>query len=110
MIVRITPVADRDLEVIGDFRAADNPARAISFLAELRKTCASLADYPNRYPIVPRLEQYGIEQYGIRKCSHGRYPICYRAWLTRLRSSVSSIARWIPMSFKARPSPAQAAS
>ncbi len=73
MIVRITPEAERDLESIGDFIAADNPARAISFLAELRKTCASLAEYPNRFPIVPRFERYDI-----RKCSHGRYLIYYR--------------------------------
>jgi toxin ParE1/3/4 len=36
MRVVISPLAERDLEAIGDYIAEDNPARALSFVAELR--------------------------------------------------------------------------
>ena len=36
MRVTISPLAERDLETIGDYIAADNPSRALSFIAELR--------------------------------------------------------------------------
>ncbi len=36
MRVSISPLAERDLEAIGDYIADDNPARAVSFVAELR--------------------------------------------------------------------------
>jgi toxin ParE1/3/4 len=55
-----SPRAEADLEQIGDYLARDNPARAISFLEELRAHCDDLAT-------------------GLRMAVHGRYLILFRA-------------------------------
>lgn len=73
MIVEITHEAERDLEEIGDFIARDNPVRALSFIQEMRASCLSLADMPERFPIVPRYEARGV-----RRRRHGAYLIFYR--------------------------------
>ena len=73
MIVHISAEAEHDLEAIGDYIARDNPARAISFLRELREQCRSLADMPQRVPLVPRYEAAGVRRRG-----HGNYLIFYR--------------------------------
>ncbi len=73
MIVHLTAEAEYDLETIGDYIARDNPARALSFLQELRSKCLGLADMPERFPLVPRYETAGI-----RRCVHGDYLIFYR--------------------------------
>jgi len=74
MIVRLTDEAERDLEAIGDHIARDNPERALSFIGELREACLGLADFPNRFPRVPRYETQGV-----RHRVHGDYLIFYRA-------------------------------
>jgi plasmid stabilization system protein ParE len=73
MIVHLSAEAEYDLEVIGDFIARDNPARALSFLRELRSKCLGLADMPERFPLVPRYEATGVRRRG-----HGDYLIFYR--------------------------------
>jgi toxin ParE1/3/4 len=73
MIVVITAEAEADLESIGDHTAKDNPARAASFIRELRGQCMELADIPHAFPLVPRYEHYGI-----RRRVHGNYLIFYR--------------------------------
>lgn len=73
MIVRLTDEAEQDLERIGDYIAADNPARAASFLGELRAACRELADFPRRFLPVPRYEAQGV-----RHRVHGNYLIFYR--------------------------------
>lgn len=73
MIVHLTAEAEFDLEAIGDFIARDNPSRALSFLRELREKCLSLADMPERFPLVPRYETAGV-----RRRVHGDYLIFYR--------------------------------
>ena len=73
MIVHISAEAEHDLEAIGDYIARDNPARAISFLRELREQCLGLADMPQRFPLVPRYEAAGVRRRG-----HGGYLIFYR--------------------------------
>lgn len=73
MIVRIAAEAERDLEAIGDRIAADNPARALSFVSELRDKCLGLADFPERFPRVSRYEALGV-----RHRVHGSYLIFYR--------------------------------
>lgn len=73
MIVRLSAEAERDLEDIGDHIARDNPARAVSFVQELRAACLGLAAFPERFPLVPR---YEIE--GVRHRVHGNYLIFYR--------------------------------
>lgn len=74
MIVRLTAEAERDLEAIGDYIARDNPARALSFIRELREACLGLADFPGRFPLVPRYEAEGV-----RYRVHGNYLIFYRS-------------------------------
>lgn len=73
MIVEITAEAEADLEAIGDYIARDNPARAVSFIHELGRSCMELADFPEAWPIVPRFEAKSI-----RRRVHGRYLIFYR--------------------------------
>jgi plasmid stabilization system protein ParE len=74
MIVRLSAEAERDLEDIAERIAADNPARAVSFVEELRAACLGLADFPDRFPLVPRYERHGIHHR-----VHGNYLIFYRA-------------------------------
>lgn len=74
MIVRLTDEAERDVEAIGDYIAQDNPETAASFIAKLRAKCLDLADFPNRFPLVPRHETQGV-----RHRVHGDYLIFYRA-------------------------------
>jgi toxin ParE1/3/4 len=73
MIVRILPVAQAELESIGDYIAADNPRRAISFVRELRDKCLGLADMAFAFPLVPRYEDRGV-----RHRVYGSYQIFYR--------------------------------
>jgi toxin ParE1/3/4 len=73
MIVIITGPAETDLEHIADYIAERNPARALTFVRELRDKCEALADAPRAYPLVPRYEQAGI-----RRRPHGDYLIFYR--------------------------------
>ena len=74
MIVHVSAEAERDLERIADHIARDNPARALGFLGELRAKCLDLADFPERFPLVPRYEKHGV-----RHRVHGNYLIFYRA-------------------------------
>ena len=68
-----TRPAEIDLEQIGDYIAADNPDRAVSFVREIVETGEALADMPRAFPLVPRLEHRGV-----RQRVHGRYLILYR--------------------------------
>jgi toxin ParE1/3/4 len=45
----IKPLAEQDIEVIGDYIARDNPARAVCFVGELREQCMRIADNPLGY-------------------------------------------------------------
>ena len=73
MIVGFTREAERDLERIADSIAADNPARAVSFIRDLRAYCLSLAEFPERYPLIERYATHGV-----RHRVHGNYLIFYR--------------------------------
>lgn len=73
MRVILTPDALADLDRIAEHIETDNPARAISFVEELREAARRLADLPQGYPLVPRYERYGI-----RRRSYRRYGILYR--------------------------------
>ncbi len=79
MRVIITPRALSDLEAIGDYIAAENPDRAVSFVGELRTRCLTLADNPDRFPLAERLAAKGV-----RKLSHGSYLIFYRVYPDRI--------------------------
>jgi plasmid stabilization system protein ParE len=73
MIVELTAEAGRDLKSIGDWIARDNPVRAGSFIDELLAACLDLAEFPERFPLVPRYERHGV-----RHRVHGNYLIFYR--------------------------------
>lgn len=73
MIVYLSAEAESDLEAIGDFIARDNPARAITFLGELRAKCLGLAEFPERFPLVQRYQMHGV-----RRRSHANYAIFYK--------------------------------
>jgi toxin ParE1/3/4 len=55
MIVVITEAAEADVEAIGDWIAADNPARALTFVLELCDRCRALADMPRAYRWFPAM-------------------------------------------------------
>jgi toxin ParE1/3/4 len=78
MRVEISPLAERDMESIGDYIAEDNPVRALSFVAELRTVCAKIARAPQSFRARPELGD------GIRSCAHGNYVIFFVATKTRL--------------------------
>ncbi len=73
MNVELVPKAQADLVAIGSYIAVDNPTRAESFVADILDTCATLADLPRAFPLVPRYEAHGV-----RRRNHGRYAIFYR--------------------------------
>ena len=73
MRVTVSPLAERDLEAIGDFVARDNPVRAVSFVAELREQCSIVARAPKAYRLRPELGET------IRSCAHGNYVIFFAA-------------------------------
>lgn len=70
---RLRPKAIEDLEAIGDFIAADNPARAISFIDDLLSVCSGIAERPNAHA---RRDDLAV---GLRQAVHGRYLILFTA-------------------------------
>ncbi len=56
MRLLFTPMAESDLESIGDYIASDNPHRAITFVRELRQQCQRIALNPSGYRMlrIPR--------------------------------------------------------
>ncbi|MBM3582184.1 MAG: type II toxin-antitoxin system RelE/ParE family toxin [Alphaproteobacteria bacterium] len=78
MRVTLSPLAERDLEAIGDYIAKDNPSRALSFIAELRARCATIAKAPRAYRARRELGE------GLRSCAHGDYVIFFAAAKGRL--------------------------
>lgn len=62
MKITLSTRAMRDLQTIRSYIEPDNPARAISFIEELRNTVKRLADLPRAFPLVPRYEQHGIRR------------------------------------------------
>jgi toxin ParE1/3/4 len=71
MKVVFSAQAEIDLEEIGDYIAADNPSRAVTFIQEIRTHCAKIAKSPLAYTARPELGE------GIRCCTHGRYLIFF---------------------------------
>lgn len=72
MRVRLTPVAEADLEGVGDRIAERNPARAVTFAQDMREHCLRIGEFPHAGPPRP---QWGE---GIRMAIHGRDVIVYR--------------------------------
>ncbi|MBV8209937.1 MAG: type II toxin-antitoxin system RelE/ParE family toxin [Burkholderiaceae bacterium] len=66
-----SPLAEADLEGIGDYIAADNPSRAVSFISEVRMHCERIERNPRAYRTRLELGK------GIRSCAHGNYLILF---------------------------------
>jgi len=66
--------ARQDLLDIGDHIARDNPARALTFVQELRATASELLRTPHAFPILPRYAHLGL-----RRRVHSNYLIFYRS-------------------------------
>jgi len=79
MKLGISPLAEHDLEAIGDWIAQDNPVRAVSFTEELYQQCLLIAETPEIYRERPELEQ------GVRSCAYGRYLVLFRVLDTEVR-------------------------
>jgi toxin ParE1/3/4 len=71
MRFRFSRRAEIDITEIGDFIARDNPARAVSFVRELRARCRQLTDFPEAAPVRPALGK------GVRMSVFGPYLIFY---------------------------------
>ena len=68
----VSPLAEQDIETIGDFIALDNPHRALTFIAELRSQCAKIAASPKTFRARPELGE------NIRSCAYGNYVIFFQ--------------------------------
>ncbi|MCL6408142.1 type II toxin-antitoxin system RelE/ParE family toxin [Dickeya dadantii] len=79
MNVSISPLAEQDIEAIGDYIAQDNPVRAVSFVESLYQQCILIGENPWLYRERPELGSR------IRSCTYGRYLILYGATETEVR-------------------------
>lgn len=68
----VSPLAEQDIETIGDFIALDNPRRALTFIAELRSQCARIATSPKTFRARPELGE------NILSCAYGNYVIFFQ--------------------------------
>jgi toxin ParE1/3/4 len=73
MRLEISPLAEADLEAVGDYIATDSPANALRYIQDLRDQCTKIAKAPMAYVARPELGQ------GLRSCAFGRYVIFFRA-------------------------------
>ena len=69
--VRFSSTAQADLEAIGDYIAQDSPARALTFIAELRQQCHKIATRPLAYRSRSDISK------GLRSCPYGNYVIFF---------------------------------
>lgn len=79
MKVVIVTRARRDLVEIGDIIAMDDRVRAETFTVELASLAYGLAEYPERFPLIPELAHRNV-----RRRSHGDYLIIYRVDSTKV--------------------------
>jgi toxin ParE1/3/4 len=70
--VIFSPEALADLEDVANFIARDNPPRALTFVAELRRKAGAILRSPNAYP--PRSSL----QAGLRLAVYRKYNIYFR--------------------------------
>ena len=74
-----SPLAESDLEGIGDYIARDNPQRALSFVLELKEQCEKICDMPLAFPLRSELGE------GFRMVVFKSYLIFYRAFEKTVR-------------------------
>ena len=72
MRLELSPLAEADLEAIGDYIALDSPGNALRFIQDLRDHCRKITKAPMAYVARPELGA------GLRSCAHGRYVIFFR--------------------------------
>ena len=72
MRLELSPLAETDLEAIGDYIAIDSQGNALRFIQELRDQCRKITKAPMAYVARPELGE------GLRSCAHGRYVIFFR--------------------------------
>lgn len=77
-IVIFAPDALRDLEGIGAYIAEDDPARAMTFLAEIEEVARKIAIAPDAYRSRSDIAD------GLRMAVKGRYLILFRAKADRV--------------------------
>jgi plasmid stabilization system protein ParE len=75
-LVKITRVAEADLEEIWDFIAHDSPGAADRLLEELDRQVASLERFPERCPMIPENTLMGT---AYRHLIYGEYRTIFRA-------------------------------
>ena len=73
MRLLLTPLAEQDLEEIGNYVTQDNPTRAHSFVQELQAQCQKICLNPAGYRRRPELSSE------VRSCAHGNYVIFFEA-------------------------------
>ena len=79
MTVVFSPVAETDLEQIGDCIALDNPRRAVTFVREIRDRCDAISVAPEAVPLREHIAP------GIRMQVHGKYLVFYRIRMDEIR-------------------------
>jgi plasmid stabilization system protein ParE len=73
--VLFSALLEGDLEAIGDYIAADNPERAVSFVRQLKAQCLKVGQNPLRYRLRPEI---GAD---VRLVSMSRYTSsCTASW------------------------------
>ena len=91
-----SPIADLDLEEIGDYIARDGLSRAVSFVLELREQCAKITTMPLGAPLRHELGE------GVRMVPFGNYLIFYTVGPEEIRvERIIHGARNIPVLFDA---------
>ncbi len=73
MKVLFSEPAASELEAIADWIAKDDPARAVSFVSDLRTACLDIGSRPIAYPFIEHRRNDGI-----RRKVQGNYLIFYR--------------------------------
>jgi toxin ParE1/3/4 len=56
--------AEHELEEIGDYIAAENPSRAVSFIQEIQEQCSKIAMSPLAYVARPELDSQSLVSRG----------------------------------------------
>ena len=72
---KITRVAEKDIQTIWDFIAADSSANADRFIVELEKQLNTLEHFPQRCPLIPENEHWGTRY---RHLLYGDYRTLFR--------------------------------
>lgn len=72
MRLELSPLAESDLEAIGDYIAVDSPGNALQTVRKLQEQCKRIAKSPMAYVARPELGDR------LRSCAYGRYVIFFQ--------------------------------